>query len=310
MDKLIFDIGATNTKFALMSTDGEILAREKVPTNYKSVDSYFQTLVDIVARYKDRGDEIAISTNGRMCPDGNTYRAYTVQFLQGVNLKQEMEQRTGLPVTVMNDGFSAALGEWWKGAGQGSRNLLVLVLGSGMGGGIIIDGKLYQGSKLNAAMVFGMLSSYGTEHCDLAGLTTSFALLLYQLSAIKHIPVEEMTGDRFFEYVSAGDPVAAGMLEAYSDHIASVIYNCSLLLNPDQVVITGGLSERGVLIGLINKKLREIPAKAMQGQVADLLAMVAADSNDFLIQVSKGALALDSNIYGALYHLILKSNIL
>ena len=310
MDKLIFDIGATNTKFALMSMDGVILAREKVPTNYQSVDSYFQTLVDIVARYRNRSDEIAISTNGRMCPDGNTYRAYTMKFLQGVNLKLEMEQRTGLPVTVLNDGFSAALGEWWKGAGQGSRNLLVLVLGSGMGGGIIIDGKLYQGSKLNAAMVFGMLSTYSTEHCDLAGLTTSFALLLYQLSAIKQIPAQEMTGDRFFDYVTTGDPVATGMLEAYSEHIASVIYNCSLLLDLDQVVITGGLSARTVLIDLINLKLREIPAKAMQGQVADLLEMVAADSNDFLIQVSKGALALDSNIYGALYHLLHKTNTL
>jgi predicted NBD/HSP70 family sugar kinase len=289
--------------------DGDILAREKVPTNYQSVESYLQVLADIVTRYRDRGDEIAISTNGRMCPDGNTYRAYTMRFLQGVNLKQEMEQRTGLPVTVINDGFSAALGEWWRGAGQGTRNLLVIVLGSGMGGGIIIDGKLYQGSKLNAAMVFGMLSSYDKEHSDLAGLTTSFALLLYQLSAIKQIPVEEMTGDRFFDYVAAGDPVATGMLEAYSEHIASVIYNCSLLLDPDQVVLTGGLSARDILIDLINRKLCEIPVRIMQGQVAELLEMVAADASDFDIQVKRGALALDSNIYGALYHLLHKTNI-
>ncbi len=306
MDKLIFDIGATNTKFALMSTDGVILAREKVPTNYQSTDAYLQNIVEIVNRYRDRGDEIAISTNGRMCPDGNTYRAYTMRFLQGVNLKEELEHRTGFPVTVINDGFSAALGEWWKGAGQGYRNLLVIVLGSGMGAGIILDGKLYQGTKLNAAMVFGMLTSYSTDHCDLSGLTTSFALLLYQLSAIKQIPMEELTGQRFFDFVSEGDPDAIRMLDSYSESIATIIYNSTLLLDPDRVIITGGLSTQNILMENINRKLQELPAKAIQGQVAGLLEMVAADSSDFFIQATQGSFALDSNLYGALYQLLNK----
>lgn len=308
MDKLIFDIGATNTKFALMSTEGVILAREKFSTNYQSMDAFFQPLVDIVNRYRDLGDEIAVSTNGRMCPDGNTYRAYTMRFLQGVNLKEELEQRTGLPVTVLNDGFSAALGEWWKGAGQGCNHLLVIVLGSGMGGGIIIDGKLCQGSRLNAAMVFGMLSTYGTEQCDIAGMTTTFALLLYQLSAIKQIPMEEMTGQRFFDFVEEGDPVALKMLDGYCESIAGIIYNSALLLDPDRIVITGGLSAQEILMKGINHKLREIPAKALQGQVAGLLEMVAADPDDFLLEAKQGALALDSNVYGALYHLLNKGS--
>lgn len=306
MDKLVFDIGGTNTKFALMSTKGEILAQEKIPTDYSSVEAFFSNLEQLTVKYKDRGDAIAISTNGRMSRDGNTYRAYVMNCLQGVNLKEEMEKRTGLPVTVLNDGFSAALGEWWKGAGQGSKSALVLVLGSGMGGGLILNGKLYQGNNLNAAMVFGMLSAYGYGKYDVSGITTTFAMLLYQLSAMKQIPMEEMTGQRFFDFVAEGDPVAAGMLDLYCESIAGIIYNSTLLLDLDCTVITGGLSAQDVLVKTIERKLQEIPEKIFQGQIKDFLEMASVDKDDFRVSVKKGSLALDANIYGALYYLLHK----
>ncbi|MDF2485444.1 MAG: hypothetical protein K0R46_1612 [Herbinix sp.] len=307
MDKLVFDIGATNTKFALMNVKGEILAREKIPTNYESVDAFLGAMVQIVDHYRSRGDEIAISTNGRMCPDGNTYRAYTMRCLQGLDLKKEMEALTGLPVTILNDGFSAALGEWWQGAGQGSKNLLVLVLGSGMGAGLILGGTLYQGTKLNAAMVFGMVNSYGNNQYDLSAMTTTFALLLYQLAARKGLTMEEMTGQRFFDFIDQGDLVALEMLESYCESIAGIIYNSALLLDLDHIVVTGGLSSRDIVMETINRKLTEIPEKALLGQAAGLLEMVAADKSDFLIQAKKGSLALDANIYGALYYLLTKN---
>jgi predicted NBD/HSP70 family sugar kinase len=304
MDKLIFDIGATNTKFALMSTDGEILARENVPSITETIDGFFDNLVKIAAKYRNNGDEIAISTNGRMCLDGNTYRAYIPNSIQGVNLKNEMEIRMELPVTILNDGYCAALGEWWKGSGQGYKNFLTVVLGSGIGGGLILDGKLYQGSKRNAAMLFGMLGSYGGGKYDISSLTTSFSLLLYQLSAMKQIPKQEMTGQRFFDYVAQGDPSALEMLDLYCESIAGIIFNSSLLLDLDGTVVTGGLSEQEVVIDIINRKLREIPEKALQGRVGRFFNMSSGDYSDFHIQVKQGTLSLDANVYGALYYLI------
>ncbi len=304
VNKLVFDIGGTNTKFALMSTDGNIIAREKVPTVYASVDKYFDNMIRILMKYKHLGDEIAISTNGRMCMDGDTYRAYIMKLLQGVNLKKEMEARTGFPVTVLNDGFSAALGEWWKGAGQGTGNLLVVVLGSGLGSGLVLNGKLYQGSKLNAAMMFGMVSSCGGDKYDLTGLTTAFMLLQYQLSVVKRIPVEEMTGPKFFEFVAEGDPSAIGMLDQYCESIAGAVFNSAMLLDLDGIVVTGGLSAQDIIIEMINRKLQEIPRKVMQGQPAAILEMAAFDLKDFQVQVKKGELALDANVYGALYYLL------
>jgi predicted NBD/HSP70 family sugar kinase len=289
-----------------MSADGEILRRESVPTDYRSKEDYLNNLQQIALKYKELGDEIAISTNGRMCPDGNTYRAYTMKFLQDVNLKNEIELRTGLPVTVLNDGFSAALGEWWKGAGQGFRNLLVIVLGSGMGGGLIIDGKLYQGSKRNAAMVFGMLGPYGEGKCELSSLSTSFTVLLYQMAEIKQVSIEQMTGQRFFEYIEEEDPSALGLLELYCESIAGVIYNSAILLDVDCTVVTGGLTSRKLLMDTLHRKLKEIPEKALTGQTKVLLDMAAGDLSDFNIPLKNGLLHTDANLYGALYHLLHK----
>ena len=306
MHKLVFDIGATNTKFALMSAAGDILERETVPTDYRSKEDYLKNLQQIALKYKELGDEIAISTNGRMCPDGNTYRAYTMQFLQGVDLKNEIELRTGLPVAVLNDGFSAALGEWWKGAGQGFHNLLVIVLGSGMGGGLIINGKLYQGAKRNAAMVFGMLSSFGEGKYELSSLPTSFTVLLYQMADMKQVPIEQMTGQRFFDYVSEEDPSALGLLDFYCESIAGVIYNSAILLDVDCTVVTGGLTGQKLLMDTLHRKLKEIPEKTLTGQTKILLDMAAGDLNDFNIPLKTGLLAADANLYGALYQLLQK----
>lgn len=304
MDKLVIDIGATNTKYALMTVDGQILEKDKVPTNYESPEAYFNNIAMIAEKFMNFVDAIAISTNGRMYPDGNTYRSYTMKFLRGMNLKQEVEARTGLPVVVLNDGFSAALGEWWKGSGQGYENLLVIVLGSGMGGGLILNGQLYQGNRLNAAMIFGMLSAYGNGRFEISGLTTSFSLLLYQLSQIKHIPIQEMTGERFFEFVAQGDPAAIGMLDTYCQAVAGLIYNASLLLDLDCTIVTGGLSQQPALIENIHRKLEKIPKNFNMEQVSSFLDVIAFDYEDFQVNLKQGGLALDANIYGALYYLL------
>lgn len=304
MEKLVFDIGGTNTKYALMTTDGEILTKQSVPTNYESAEAFFNNIAAIASKYKGSVDEIAISTNGRMYPDGNTYRAYTMKFLKDMNLKQEVETRTGLPVVVLNDGFSAALGEWWKGSGKGYDNLLVIVLGSGMGGGLILNGELYQGKRKNAAMIFGMLSSCDNGRYELSGMVTSFALLLYRFSAMRKIPIHEMTGHRFFEFVAQGDPAAVGMLDSYCEGIAGIIYNASLLLDLDCTIVTGGLSGQPALMESIRRKLREIPERFYQGQASNFLDMVAVDLSDFQINIKSGSLALDANVYGALYYLL------
>jgi predicted NBD/HSP70 family sugar kinase len=304
MGKYVIDIGGTNTKFALFNDEGEILDRRQVPTVYSSKEAYLENLTALVSEFPGRGDGIALSTNGRMDLEGNTYRAYTMDILRGVNLKHELEKRTGLPVSVLNDGFSAALGEWWKGAGRGSKNCLTVVLGSGMGGGLVLNGELYQGSRRNAAMVFLMINGYDGEKSELCALSTSFSLLLYQLAAAKQMSPAEMTGEKFFCLLGEGDPAVRAMLNKYTTDIASVVFNAAMLLDLDCIVVSGGLSEREEVIEGINEKLADIPARAFAGANMEFARAIMMDEADFRVQVKKGELARDANLYGALYYML------
>lgn len=303
MNKLVYDIGGSNIKFALMTDEGHILQRRRAPTAKDSLEHYFDGLVSLSEGLLDQADGIAVSTNGRMCPDGETYRAYTLDFLIGVNLRAELEKRLGLPVAVENDGVAATVGEWWKGTARGCDTVLGIVLGSGMGGGIVVKGKPIRGVKNNSAMVFGMLSASNTAHGQYSAscLETLFPLLPYKLAAAKGLQPGAITGEAFFQYVASGDPVAHALLAPYCRAVAVVIFNAALLLNPDCVVVTGGLADQPALITGIRQSLTEIQERCLDFPGIDLTQIgVKVEKEDFAVELRAGELCLDANLYGAL----------
>ena len=305
MNKLIFDVGASNIKFALMTEEGEILERKKVPTPKDTKENYLKVFTDIASEYKGRADAVGLSTNGRMHPDGNTYRAYTMDFLTGTNIKEELEALIGLPVAVENDGHAAAIGEWWKGAGKGADTVLCLVLGSAMGGGIVVNGKPWRGSKRNSAMVFAQLTSTAPnkDKYALSAIETSFVLYLAIAAKLKFMSMEQMTGEKFFELLDKGDRIVRSMFKRFCNAVAVTVYNNALLLDPDKVIITGGLAERDILIEGIQNALNKIAKKALIYKGFDLTKNDFAfiDVNDLKVECVKGELCLDANLYGALY---------
>ena len=305
MDKLIFDVGASNIKFALMSETGVIIERKKVPTPKDCKENFLKAFADIAAEYKGRADAVGLSTNGRMHPDGNTYRAYTMNFLTDVNIKEELEALLGLPVVVENDGEAATIGEWWKGAGKGADTVLCLVLGSAMGGGLVINGKPYRGSKRNGAMVFAQLTSTAPakEKYALSAIETSFMLYLAIAAKLKFMSMEQMTGEKFFELLDKGDRIVKSMFKRFCNAVAVTVYNNALLLDPDKVIVTGGLAERDILIEGIQQALNRIAAKSLVYKGIDLTKNDFAfiDVSDLKVECVKGELCLDANLYGALY---------
>lgn len=304
MYKLVFDIGGTNIKFAVMTPEGEIVRRSSVPTPHDSLEHYLSALCALAEPELDKADGVAVSTNGRMFPDGDTYRAYTSSFLTGINIRQELESRLHLPVTVENDGLAATLGEWWKGAGRGAKNMLGVVLGSGMGSGLILDGKPYRGSKRNAAMTFGLLSAADPERENYlaSGVSIAFPLVLYKVAAAKGLDPRTVTGPQVFRWAEEGDPVASAVLEQYYRSVAVPIFNSAVLLDLDCVVLTGGLAAQKSLIEGVQRNLNAIAERALKVEGLDISALgVAVDLGDFDVQIRPGELNLDANLYGALY---------
>lgn len=307
MNKLVYDIGASNIKFALMTNEGEILERRKVPTPRTSLEDYVNGLVSLAGDLAEQADGAAVSTNGRMYPDGNTYRAYTADFLKDINIKTELESRLHMPVAVENDGVAATVGEWWKGAAKGCQNVLGIVLGSGMGAGLIADGKPVRGSKNNSAMVFGMTSTVDLTAGKYvaSAVDTAFPLAMYKIAMAKQMNFTDLSGPEVFKMAEAGDPVVNAVLESYYRGVAVTVYNSAVLLDPDCVVITGGLAQQPLLIQGIQRNLDDIGHKVLTYEGIDLSSQgIMLEPEDFHVQITPGALCLDANLYGALHRLL------
>ena len=307
MNKLVYDIGASNIKFALMTDEGEILERRKMPTPRTNLEDYVNGLVSLAGDLAAQADGAAVSTNGRMYPDGDTYRAYTADFLKDINIKAELESRLHMPAAVENDGVAATVGEWWQGAAKGCQNVLGIVLGSGMGAGLIIDGKPVRGAKNNSAMVFGM-----TATADLtagkyvaSAVDTAFPLAMYKIAMAKQMSFADLTGPKVFEMAAAGDPIVGAVLESYYRGVAITVYNSAALLDPDCVVITGGLAQQPLLIQGIQRNLDDIGRKVLTYEGIDLSSQgIMLEPEDFHVRITPGKLCLDANLYGALYKLL------
>lgn len=307
MNKLVYDIGGSHIKFAIMTPEGDILERRTADTPRDSFNSYFTALENLAERYQGQADGAAVSTNGRMFPDGETYRAYTMDFLTGVNLRTELEKRLGMPVVVENDGIAATVGEWWKGAAQGADSVLGIVLGSGMGAGIVVNGQPLRGTKNNSAMVFGMLSRSDMEsgHYMASGLDTVFPVLLYKLAAVKNLELSAVTGHKFFEMAESGDPAARALLQSYCQAVAVTIFNAAMAIDPECVIVTGGLAQQSLLIEGIRRGLEDIAEKAFTYGGRDISKLgIQLEPEDFAIDLRPGKLCQDANLYGALYRLV------
>ena len=137
----------------------------------------------------------------------------------------------------------------------------------------------------------------------ISGLETSFVLTMVMTCMAKQMPPMSITGEQFFEILESGDPVASALFTRYCRAIAVTAYNDALLLDPDMVVVTGGLSERDAVIDEVNKALMEIPQHFAEFQGMDMLKAqsIGIDVDDFMIHVTKGTLGQDANLYGALY---------
>ncbi len=143
------DAGGTFTKYALIDENGVILEKDKVPSpayQDHTKEDYYRVLDGIVENFRDRISGIAVSMPGML--DSVRGYAVTAGFLN--YLADELSLRYGIPVTIENDGKCAALAELWSGSLKGCVNGAVVVLGTGVAGGIVIGGELYRGTRFTA----------------------------------------------------------------------------------------------------------------------------------------------------------------
>ena len=291
---LTIDVGGTNIKYALMTDEIEVIEKGEVPTPRDSLEHFQDAIAEIYNRYTDQNlQAVCMSAPGRIDAEtGYFYTSGALGYVSGVNLPESMKDRITIPFCVENDAKAAALAELWKGSMKGYDSGSVITLGTGIGGSVIIGGKLIRGNTFAAGEFSGISSNwaakYGRNH-SWAGISSTSSLMA-QYSEATGLDIEKINGRIFFEAVNQGDPTALEVLDAYCDTVVCGIMSLQLILDLQRYAIGGGISKQPVLLETINRKLDELFEELKGKTPASRPEVVACDFGN------------DANMIGALYH--------
>ena len=262
MNYLCFDIGGTSVKYGVADEKGSLLLKGEITNEItqKGVKGFVESLVTLAKQYRQAYDlqGIAVSTAGVVDPEQGVilYAPKYFPGYPGTNLQELLEERTGLPCAVENDVNAAALGEYWLGAGRGAKSLFCITVGTGIGGCAILDGKVIHGASFSAGEAgLQSISPEGTWE-EIA----STSALIRNVAKAKGLPEAELDGRKIFAMAQQGDADAAEAIEKQMDDIAAGIANICYILNPERIIVGGGIAAQEkylypILDGALRKKL-------------------------------------------------------
>lgn len=261
--ELCFDVGGTYIKYGVFDRKGQWLERGKFPTPNETMDDFFAALVTKITEVEEKiiVTGIGLSFPGFIDPtSGVAIMAGALTPLHGCNILQELQQRlpTHYPIWIENDANCAALAELAFGNAKEVQDFVLLTLGTGIGGALIQDRKIIHGAGFRAGE-FGMMitdfqtSSFKTLH-DLA--STRGLIDAYRRE--KQIPAEQpILGEKIMEEWQ--EPETQRIITHWADYVALAVYNLAVTMNPEKILIGGGISTEPRLLPLIQEALNKNP---------------------------------------------------
>lgn len=260
MTILAIDFGGTQVKSALVSED--FVLEKSLPTQSspQTLDQALDVIDDLVMSVEVALTGIAISVPGTVDTDeGVIYHGGLLRFFHGFRIKDILEAKYHLPVTALNDGKAAALGELAMGHLQGVTNGAALVLGSGLGGGLIINGKLFQGSHFQAAELTFLLpvQMEKVNPSQMRGTTLSAVGLITKVNKVLG-NTDLKDGLLAFKAINAKKEAVYPIFEAYCRSLAITILNLQSIFDMEIFVLGGGISAQPVLIEEVNRQFDKV----------------------------------------------------
>lgn len=271
------DIGGTTVKLGLFDTEGNVLDKWEIKTHTENEGAAIlpDIAAAILAKIEERKlnlEEIAgigVGVPGPVSIDGIV--PHTANLGWGYKeVTRELSERTGLPCKAGNDANVAALGEMWMGGAKGHKDVLLLTLGTGVGGGIIINGKILTGAHGAGGEVGHIhVEDNIEEHCGCGnqGCLEQFA----SATGIARLGREELaksdepsllregevTAKAVFDALKAGDTLAERVVERFGKYLGTAISIMAGVLDPEVIVIGGGVSKAGeILLDYVRKYYR------------------------------------------------------
>lgn len=274
MEKMILgiDVGGTSIKIGLIKETGEVFHKWQIPTNTKDkgahiVTDIWHTTSEQLKHYNIPEDNllgIGIGVPGFVHPETNIVEEAVNIGWKQFDLVTAFKQLTDLPVFVANDANIAALGENWQGAGEQAKNLLAITLGTGVGGGIIVNRALLTGENGTAGEIGhitvehnGILCNCGRRGC-LETIASATGIVRQAKAMIEEHPQSSLaqherqtgtiTAKDVFDLAKQGDELAQKIIHHTLDVLGFAIANLATVINPEKIIIGGGVSKAGDLL--------------------------------------------------------------
>jgi glucokinase len=266
------DIGGTTTKFGIVNAKGEILDQDRIPTNQHEVVEDF--IDDLYAKLLPMMDKVGGIKKfvgiGMGAPNGNIYSgaieyAPNLKWKGIIPIAELMQKKFGLPTKLTNDANAAAVGEMMYGCAKEMKHFITITLGTGVGSGIVIDGKIVVGhdgfaGELGHTIIrpggrrhksTGMLGSL-EAYASATGVRETAIELLTQFpekeSLLRNYTINELTSETVYDCAMQGDSIANDIFEFTGQILGESLANFIMFSSPEAIVLFGGLTKAGGLL--------------------------------------------------------------
>jgi len=306
------DLGGTKISGALADLDGKVMARYTIPTNaHEGEDKVLNRIFEVINKVLSDGDKnadeikaIGIGSPGPLdAKKGVIITTPNLPF-KNFNLIEPIKEKFGVPAYIDNDANVAAIGEYIFGAGKGTENMVFVTVSTGIGGGAVLNGKIYRGNTSNALEIGHMTLEKNGPRCNCGnygcaealasgtaiGKRAKEAVLQERATTLKNY--EDVSSYEVFKEAKNGDEVALEIVNTSLEYLGICVANLVTTFDPEVVIIGGGVSKTGeVLFG----KVREVVNQRCFSSMADSCKIVPA------------ALGTDAGVIGAVALAIMES---
>lgn len=262
------DIGGTSVKYGLFDRNGTLLEKWSSQTNKEQngvhiIPEIAFSVNTALQKYGIRQEQVAgagVGVPGQVMEDGSILLAENIGW-KNVPLTEKLKELTGLKIYTENDANLAALGEIWCGSARNFHSMVFITLGTGIGCGIVIDDKIISGANGAAGEIGHMhVEDHMTRQCNcgkygcLEQLASATGLrylgndMLEKSAEPSVLRQTEVSARTIFEAVKTGDALAIQIAEKFGEYMGKALANCTCILNPEVIVIGGGVSRAGTVV--------------------------------------------------------------
>ncbi|MDO5110271.1 MAG: ROK family protein [Erysipelotrichaceae bacterium] len=260
MEYFVLDVGGSSIKYAVMDENQKFIRKGKAESRHlQNSDEFVSCLSELYREAGACAGGIAVSYCGEVdAESGLLHSGGSYRYMAGLNLKELLEEKTGTTVSIENDGNCAGLAESRYGSLRGYTSAAAVVIGTGLGGALILNNALYRGVHGYAGSASLMVRNFDVPYTkqQWAFRTAGAAWPGKEYGLRKGI--EAVDGITFFEAVKAGDKTAEEVLKDYCSTLANVLFDLNIILDLEAIAIGGGISQQPILLEYLQKAFDQI----------------------------------------------------